>query len=220
MKVLDLFSGLRGWSEPFEERGHEIFTIDIDPRFKPNLVADILEVEQSDIPWAPDIILASPPCETFSVASIGRYWPGGEPSPEARRGLALVHATLALIEALQPAFAVIENPRGMLRRAGVLDRYPRVTVWYCRYGEERAKPTDLWGAPFPPSWVPRPECRNGHPDHTRAPRGSRLGTQGIRTGPERAKIPRELALEICLAAERDLERWTVPLDRSAVSVRD
>jgi len=32
MKVIDLFSGLNGWSQPFKDRGHETFTVDLDTR--------------------------------------------------------------------------------------------------------------------------------------------------------------------------------------------
>jgi site-specific DNA-cytosine methylase len=31
MKVVDLFAGLKGWSRPFQDRGHETWTTDIDP---------------------------------------------------------------------------------------------------------------------------------------------------------------------------------------------
>ena len=72
MRVLDLFAGLKGWSAPFEERGHEVFSVDLDDRFDVSLHADILTMSADDLPWRPDIILASPPCEAFSVMTIGR----------------------------------------------------------------------------------------------------------------------------------------------------
>lgn len=37
MKVLDLFSGLGGWSAAFKDRGHTVFTVDVHPDFKPGL---------------------------------------------------------------------------------------------------------------------------------------------------------------------------------------
>lgn len=33
IKVLDLFSGLGGWSNCWREAGHEVETLDLDPRF-------------------------------------------------------------------------------------------------------------------------------------------------------------------------------------------
>jgi site-specific DNA-cytosine methylase len=35
---------------------------------------DVLDFDVSKVPFVPDVIWASPPCTTFSVASIGRYW--------------------------------------------------------------------------------------------------------------------------------------------------
>jgi hypothetical protein len=206
MRILDLFSGLGGWTR-HHRLDHEVLTLDIDPHFDCDITADILEIGPSDLPWKPDLILASPPCEAFSVASIGSNWGGGlrgyDPTPKARYHTALVYATLALIESLQPSFAIIENPRGMLRKLQILDRWERVTVTYCQYGEDRMKPTDLWGLPFPPSWKPRPVCRPNATCHIAAPRGAKTGTQGIDGYAERSIIPFKLAREVIEAAEED-----------------
>jgi hypothetical protein len=210
MNVIDLFCGLKGWSEPFLERGHEVITLDIDPKFHPDIVADILEVEPEDFPWRPDAILASPPCEAFSVLRIGRNWTGPDDpnphspkTPEAAHAVKLVEKTINLIEQMSPRFFVIENPRAKLRKLPMMARFDRVTVTYCQYGLKYMKPTDLWGG-FPKSWAPRPICSNGDPCHVRAPRGSLTGVQSRTPSEIKAKIPRELALEICLAMERDL----------------
>lgn len=207
MRVLDLFAGLRGWSQPFADRGHEVFTVELDRSFEGiSLYADILTLTASDIPWQPDIILASPPCTAFTTMTMGRNWTyEGEPKTDtAVMGRRLVRRTLGLIAVIDPRWAIIENPRARLRTLPDLSFLERRTVWYCRYGEKRAKPTDLWGAPFPPSLVLRPGCHNGNPDHIAAPRGSRTGTQGNLSSREIAKVPYELALDVCLAAERDL----------------
>jgi hypothetical protein len=209
MKVVDLFCGLKGWSRPFLDRGHEVWTTDIDHDFEPDLVADALTLNPFDFPWRPDILLASPPCETFSTMVMGRNWTHeGEPkTKKAEIARGLIEATRYLIATLQPTYFVVENPRARLRTLGYLDRYERRTVWYCRLGEPVAKPTDLWGG-FPPSLVLPAMCHNGNPDHIAAPRGSRTGTQGIGRGKAdaatRSKIPYGLGLTVCLAAEADL----------------
>jgi hypothetical protein len=66
----------------------------------------------------------------------------------------------------------------------------------CKYGDERAKPTDIWTNST--TWVPRPVCRNGNKDchHQPAPRGSKTGTQGKSNSYERSKIPHDLCMEI------------------------
>ena len=211
MRVLDLFAGLGGWSTPFAERGHEVVTVDNDLRFDCTYTADILE-------WEPegdfDIVLASPPCEKFTVMRFGSNWfPGYQPRHDGTvLAMRLVERTIDLIEQIRPAFWIVENPVGMLRKLHLVP-YEHCTVTYCRYGRREMKPTDLWGG-FPPSLVLRPRCRNYGTDHDRAPRGWSAkrtvngvdygGTQGMGNPAERAEIPRELALDVCLAAEHDL----------------
>jgi len=205
MKVLDLFSGLRGWSDPWKARGHDVITLDIDPKFDPDLRLDIVEfantpgswldsIRGPDVRWRPDVILASPPCESFSVMTIGRNWTkvddrdyrlGERSTPKtdkAVKALQWVWSTLHVIEVLQPKFWVIENPRAKLRKLRPNDYIlekggKRHTVTYCQYGEPFMKPTDLWGG-FPPSWEPRPMCRPKAPCHVSAARGSKTGIQG------------------------------------------
>ncbi len=51
MKTLELFSGLKSFSKIAKERGHETFTIDIEKEFKPDLIADILYLDEKKIPF-------------------------------------------------------------------------------------------------------------------------------------------------------------------------
>lgn len=208
MRVLDLFSGLNGWGDPWRERGHDVIGVDHDRRVPATVHADLLASPiRALLPagWTPDVILASPPCEGFSVMNIGRNWyhDGTPKTDTARLALRLVERTLALIDELQPRWWVIENPRDKLRVLPIMDDLERRTVTYCHYGEQRMKPTDLWGG-FPPSLRLLPACRNGDPCHVRAPRGSRTGTQGFGTYHEKGVIPRALSLAVCLTAEVDL----------------
>jgi hypothetical protein len=206
LAVLDLFSGLRGWSAAFEKRGHDVFTIDIDPRFRADAYLDIGDVDAvlKALPWDPDVILASPPCQSFSTMSMGKMWThdGMPKHPTAVEGRRLVLATLRIIAALRPGWWVMENPRARLRSLDLLDGIPRRTVWYCRLGEERAKPTDLWGA-FPDGLVLPPECHNGNPDHIAAPRGSRGGTQGGVSADISGRVPYALSLLVAQAIEEE-----------------
>ncbi len=77
MKVLDLFSGLEGWASVFRARGHDVTTLDFDPRFGADIQIDILKLRSLEEFGAFDVVCASPPCETFSVASISTHWAGG-----------------------------------------------------------------------------------------------------------------------------------------------
>lgn len=207
MKVLDLFSGLGGWSSAFLQRGHSVTTVDIEPRFKCSLTADVLNLKAIDLGGAGtyDLILASPPCEAFSVASLGHHWMGGKEAyvprtDAARKAIVLTEHTVHLIRSLAPKAFLIENPRGMMRKLQVMQPLDRRTITYCQYGETRMKPTDLWGG-FPSSLTFRPMCKNGDPCHERAPRGAKTGTQGIKGAAARAVIPYRLSEAVCLAME-------------------
>lgn len=199
MKMLDLFAGLEGWSEPWREAGHEVFSVDYDESFDVDLHADILTLSIYDLPWQPDVVLASPPCEKFSVLTIGKNWnkDNTPKTEEAAYALRLAQKTAYLIAALQPRAWLIENPRAKLRKLHPFDLMPRTTVWYCRYGLPFAKPTDLFGVV--PGWTPRPQCQNGNPDHQAAPRGSTTGIQGG----NKAKADRLGSLHQSKAAARE-----------------
>ena len=99
----------------------------------------------------------------------------------------------------------IENPRGMLRHMPFMKEFKRYTVWYCKYGDDRAKPTDIWTNST--TWTPRPECRNykydkegniidKHCHHQAARRGAKTGTQGRDGSYTRSMIPKQLCEEI------------------------
>lgn len=209
LNVLELFSGTGTFSRIARERGHNTFMIDLHQ--PADLNADIASIYGSDILRATgwgriDILWASPPCDGFSVASIGRHWRvahrAHEPkSTTARLGIELLRRTIGIINELAPTVWFIENPRGMMRKMPELQELPRHTVTYCQYGEVRMKPTDIWTNSI--AWTPRPACKNGAPCHERAPRGSRTGTQGINGKKARAALPEDLCVEVLAAAERD-----------------
>lgn len=154
------------------------------------------DVQATDLPDRPDILWASPPCQGFSVAAIGRNW-NHDNTPKtdsARLAMTLAQKTLALIEETKPTWWFIENPRGKLRKMPFMEGFTRHTVTYCQYGDTRMKPTDIWtNADW---WVPREVCANGDPCHEAAPRGAKTGTQGLKGDMERSRIPAQLFEDI------------------------
>ena len=206
MKVLELFAGSRSFSKVAEEYGHETYTSDIEPFDKISQVCDIFDFDIDKMYQEfgkPDIVWASVPCTTFSVASIGHHWKGGNKAyipktKNAELGLKIVEKTNDIIKKLQPKWFYIENPRGLLRKLDVMTKhnYIRNTVWYCQYGDKRAKPTDIWTNNY--LWNPKPVCKNGNPEchHERAPRGSKTGTQGLKGSYDRSIVPEKLCKEI------------------------
>ena len=207
MNVLELFAGSRSVGKQAEKLGMNVFSSDLIEFEGIHYPVSILDFDVFKVPFQPDVIWASPPCTSFSVASIGHHWTGGKgayiPKSEgAKLGLKLVEKTLEIINHFQPTYWFIENPRGVLRKMEMMKKLKRNTVTYCQYGDERMKPTDIWTNSD--VWVPRPMCKNGDPCHVAAPRGSKTGTQGRSNAYERSKIPNDLCEEIltsCLKGE-------------------
>jgi hypothetical protein len=197
--MLDLFCGTKSVSKVFAADGWETTTLDFDPQFKPDICCDILA---TNIRGKFDVIWASPPCTTFSVASIGRHWPEGNPSAEAVIGNKILARAIEIINLCRPKIFFIENPRGMMRTLPVMASLPHHTVTYCKYGDNRMKPTDIWTNCK--LWVPKTACKNGDPCHEAAPRGARTGTQGLDGARERAIIPQALCKDILVACNLQL----------------
>ena len=62
MRLLNLFSGTDSVATPWREAGHEVISVDIDPRYNPEICEDILQLSYCKLP-TPDVIWASPPCD-------------------------------------------------------------------------------------------------------------------------------------------------------------
>jgi site-specific DNA-cytosine methylase len=204
MKVLELFAGSRSIGKAAESLGYDVFSSDINDFYKIDYVVDILNFDIKKVPFKPDIIWASPPCTTYSIAAISHHRPKNKPlSNFAIKSDLIVKKTLQIIKELNPNKWYIENPRGLLRKQNFMIGLPKTTVWYCTYGDNRAKPTDIWSNNIRSllninGWQPRPECFNGNKNchHESAPRGSKTGTQGVKGNYNRSKIPNQLCLEI------------------------
>jgi hypothetical protein len=206
MIIYDFFSGTGSSTKAFEDAGHTVITFELDTSFKATLHSDVTKLDSAELVdrfGQPDFIWASPPCTCFSVASMGYHWESGGTNPiprteQAKHAQDTVRSTLDLIKALKPTLGwVIENPRGMLRKLPIVAGIPRRTVTYCQYGDDRMKPTDLWGEI--PGWVSKEPCKSGSKCHTPAPRGSRTGTQGRSNAKERSMVPYALGYEIMRA---------------------
>lgn len=205
MKILELFAGTRSIGKAFEEKGHEVYSIDWDEEFENiDWNTDISRITAQDIVERfghPDVIWASPDCTTYSIAAISHHREkntetgnlDGVSDYAQKCDITNAHV-LDLIHELEPRYWFIENPRGGLRKMTFMQDLPRYTVTYCQYGDNRMKPTDIWTNHPNPRF--KPPCKNGDPCHERAPRGARTGTQGIKGSKDRSRIPEQLCKHI------------------------
>lgn len=131
MRVLDLFSGLGGWSESFKTAGHEVLRIENNPLLKDiprtHLIDirefrdNLLEAKERGEPFLEvDLITASPPCLNFSNAfnSPKSNWLRENPNQtveDYQPNLDLLDITLEIIDILKPKYYIIENVVGSIR---------------------------------------------------------------------------------------------------------
>lgn len=199
MKTVELFAGTESFSKVMRERGHETWTVDNNINFLSNETYDLLNgmsKETSDKISEADIVWMSPPCTSFSLASGNTHWTiDRQPITQtAKDGFALLKRCEVIAQLCNDWNKIffIENPNG--RAVWFLPNKWLKRVWYCQYGDTRAKPTNIWTNLD----IDFRTCKNGNPNchHERAPRGSKTGTQGLKGDIERSVIPPQLFHEI------------------------
>lgn len=209
-KVIEVFAGSRSIGNKAEQLGMNVFSVDWTPYDKIDLVIDVEEMGISHVPFIPDFGWFSPDCTTYTIAAISTHRNGTDSKSEYAKKCDKVNIHfIELINKwlkINPDFVFfIENPRGMLRHMPFMKDFKRHTIWYCQYGDDRAKPTDIWTNSK--NWIPRKMCHNykydkdgniidKHCHHESARRGAKTGTQGKKGSYERSKIPEQLCEEI------------------------
>ena len=211
MKLLELFAGSRSIGNEAEKQGFEVFSVDWTAYDKIDLTIDIGELKKEDVPFVPDVVWASPDCTTYSIAACSTHR-NKDKTPKSDYAIKCDTVNQHWIRLIKEWLEInpklvffIENPRGMLRHMDWMKEFKRHTVWYCKYGDDRAKPTDIWTNSK--TWKPRSQCRNykydkdgniidRHCHHESARRGAKTGTQGKKGSYERSKIPQQLCEEI------------------------
>lgn len=146
--ILDLCGGSGSWGKPYIEAGYDVklitlpdfsvldwYLIGEDILFKNQTGGDSLVIKIADIHG----ILAAPPCTEFSKAKTTA-------PREFRKGLETIQACLSIIWEVQfdhkLGFWALENPEGLLSRWLGYPPYMFEQWWF---GNDRCKPTHLWG---------------------------------------------------------------------------
>lgn len=208
LKVLELFSGTRSIGKAFEEKGHEVFSVEWDRQHEADLYMDIEFITPFDIPFIPDVIWASPDCTTYSIASIShhRNFDRTGKTDYAKKSDRVNETLWSLIRYYTMRnpnlLFFVENPRGLYHKMLFPERfnidYQVFTVTYCQYGDIRMKPTTILTNHPQPNF--KPMCKNGDTCHESAPRGSKTGTQGLKKI-DRSRIPNNLCQHIVEISE-------------------
>jgi len=198
MNVIDLFSGLGGFSQAFVDRGHYVERYDFNEEFKDiphTIIKNVFDMTPIDLEIA-DIVLASIDCTYFTFANDN---PDREKLELAKK---LAKHTLNIIHEANPRFWIIENPPGRIKK--VLGP-PVYKIAWGYWGTPYLKPTWLWGKlPFmdwPTRYTePQPkdtwnlETFKTHKFSYLCPRDSK----------QRSLIPYEFSLALCQATEKEL----------------
>ena len=202
INLLELFAGSRSIGNIAEKKGINVFSVDWEKFDKIDLVIDIEILNIKDIPFIPDVVWSSPDCTTYSIAAVSSHRINSI-EPKSNYAIKCDKVNIHWIKLIKEWLIInpnliffIENPRGMLRKMPFMQEFKKHTIWYCTYGDDRAKTTDIWTNSK--KWIPREICHNGNKNchHQSAPRGSKTGTQGKKGSYNRSKIPEKLCEEI------------------------
>lgn len=104
--ILDLCGGTGAWSEPYKDAGYNV---------------RIITLPDDDVRWFCHVdypvygILCAPIC-THMSGSGAQYWPEKDKDGRTLENIAIVDACLRIVLIQNPAFWVLENPIGRLKR--------------------------------------------------------------------------------------------------------
>jgi hypothetical protein len=194
MNVLDLCSGDGGFSEAMVLADDNVVRVDIKPKFAKVPFTTIADVFTYEPPFYPDIVVAGPPCEAFSIARYPYEKAHGR-HPQYDLMVAPARHCISFADKYPDALVVVENPIGRLRHE---IGPPVETFDQCMYGRNARKRTDLWGNYLRWGSLKRMCDHSPHVGHVKAysenPNGGMNGGWGRsgldrQTAVERARLP-------------------------------
>ena len=138
LRTLDIFSGTGSLTTAFRRAGHEVDSLDLDPRFAPTFCTNVPTWDYKALPRGHyDAIWCSCPCENYSIARSNARAPR-----DLMLADSLVLRTQEIIDWFAPRCWFVENPEGsLLWRRFKWERL--VTTSYCSYGFPYRKNTTI-----------------------------------------------------------------------------
>jgi hypothetical protein len=161
--ILSLCDYTGVWSQPYVDDHYDVIRVDL---------MHGQDVRLLELPNRPvHGVIAQPPCTVF--ANSGARWARSD--DEMREGLSIVDACCRIILATRPAWWVLENPTGKLKRyLGP----PAMTFQPNEYGDPYTKRTCLWGDFTAPQRSPVP-ATEGSKMHRLGPSEDRAALRSV-----------------------------------------
>ena len=116
-RLLELFKGTGSCGRVAERHGWEVVSVDIEAKFKPTIIADVLDLPPT-IGKGFDMVWLSPPCKNFSRALT-------RGSRDLEGATTIVKHCLEIIKQSKSKLFVLENPF-----SGLLTSYALVHHFY------------------------------------------------------------------------------------------
>ena len=170
-RLLELFCGTKSVGKVFSEAGWSVTSVDINAKFQPDILANILDLPVT-IGEGYDFIWASPPCQRFSIAQ-------SRLPQDIEESCRIVEHTLEIIKKSGCRWG-LENPStSSLKKQRFMAGLPYKDLCYCMYSRwGYKKPTRVWGnVPWEPKMCDK-NCGNmvGTRHRCTAQRGPDRGT--------------------------------------------
>ena len=158
MRLLNLFSGTDSVAMPWRENNHEVISVDIDPRYRPEICEDILQLSYCKLS-TPDVIWASPPCDQYARCRTRAKTPGNLALADSLAAEAI--EIMSYFQQLNPdlVWFIESGDTTMLwGREVARDLTNYVVLDYCQYHGPGYRKRARIAHSENLHWIPRPLC--------------------------------------------------------------